>query len=246
MCLKCRRRGEEQFVYDQLVANPDKPIMSFVADSYDVFKFTDFCTAPNSRIRKLIESRPHQKLILRPDSGNPIEVITDMLAIMDLNKIETVEHEKILFKDFSILWGDGITINTMEDILKYFTIPRKNTNIYAAENFIFGSGGDLMQNLTRDTQKFAIKCSSITNQKGQQIDVFKDPITDPGKTSLKGKVETFIKENGKLVTINTVNGIPEEYNIILQTIFKNGKTYNEPSLKEIRKRVEKNLQAMKS
>ena len=237
------RAGEEQFVYDQLLAHPNKTIMSFVADSYDVYTFTQFCTAPDSRIRKLIESRPHQKFILRPDSGDPYEVISQMLDIMSCNNLDTVPHEKVLFKDFGILWGDGITPSTIQGILESFTGGNQGYQmtgiVYAAENFVFGSGGDLMQNVTRDTQRFAIKCSSIGIKKMggiDYIDVFKDPITDPGKASMRGRVTSYInRETGKYIT-GDLCCIPEEYDHALETIFKNGKIVKEYTLEEIRAR----------
>ena len=40
--------GEESFVYRMLQENPDAPILSFVADSYDVYKFTDMVTSQNN------------------------------------------------------------------------------------------------------------------------------------------------------------------------------------------------------
>ncbi len=247
------QNGEEQFVYDQLLAHPDAPIMSFVADSYDVYAFTQFCTEPGSRIRKLIESRPHQKLILRPDSGEPIDVITGMLDIMLLNKIDTLPHDKVLFKDFGILWGDGITPNTIKDILDWFTChDSPNREVMAAENFVFGSGGDLMQNVTRDTQKFAIKCSNITIDNGNPVDtgygdavweeslvdiaVFKDPITDPGKASMKGKVTTYYDTSKKQFTHGTTDCRTEDEIEVLEVIFRNGKTFNKYTLDEIRAR----------
>jgi nicotinamide phosphoribosyltransferase len=59
---------------------------------------------------------------------------------------------------------------------------------FSAENFAFGSGGDLMQNVSRDTLKFAMKCSAI-KVNGEWRDVYKDPITDQGKKSIRGRVE---------------------------------------------------------
>jgi nicotinamide phosphoribosyltransferase len=243
--------GEEQFVYDKLVANPDAPIMSFVADSYDVYNFTNFCTAPDSRIRKLIESRPHQKLVLRPDSGNPKSVVSQMLTIMNNNNISrmTFPDERILFTDFAILWGDGITPETIEEILEYFTEKNRPYPTYAAENFVFGSGGDLMQNVTRDTQKFAIKCSSITTKHTQliefggedtytkDVDVFKDPITDPGKKSKKGKVTTYYNPTTEVYFVDKIgldidNGAYE----VLREVFLNGKLLIDDSLETIRSR----------
>ena len=240
--------GEEQFVYDQLVANPNAPIMSFVADSYDVYNFTNFCTAPDSRIRKLVESRPNQKFVLRPDSGEPIEVLDGMITIMRKNKLRTVPHEKHLFQDFGILWGDGITIEIIEAIL----IEAERHN-FASENFVFGSGGDLMQNVNRDTQRFAIKCSSITvstdisedhgGEDGDRkllsdIDVYKDPITDPGKASKRGKVTTWFNTETKEYCQGAVGQQPSPHHIdALLPIFENGRLLREYSLENIRNRT---------
>ena len=240
------RDGEEEFVYNQLLANPDKPIMSFVADSYDVYNFTEFCTAPGSRIRQLVESRP-----LRPDSGKPIDVLSKMLTIMSHNKLQTIPGEKVLFRNFGVLWGDGVTPENIEEILDWFTTKGTFEDyIYAAENFVFGSGGDLMQNVTRDTQKFAIKCSSITVKshiqskngklKTNDIDVYKDPITDPGKASKKGKVTTFYNP----VTKEYFTGkVGDELNMdntikdMLELVFEDGEVVNTTTLTEIRDQV---------
>ena len=237
------KNGEAQFVLDQLRANPNALIMSFVADSYDPYAFTDMCTHPDSEIRKLLESRPRQKLVLRPDSGKPIEVIERMLLIMSDNEVETVfqENGQTLFKQFGILWGDGITPETIEAILETMTAKG-----FAAENFVFGSGGDLMQNVTRDTQKFAIKCSSITTATKfdesmghdrsvlKEINVFKDPITDPGKASKKGKVTTYIDSNGEYSTGLVDDPVDPSKHEALQTVYRNGTHIVQPTLEEIR------------
>ena len=104
----------------------------------------------------------------------------------------------IVFDKYRIIWGDGVTPEQIKNILERYTNPSidilKEIEIFdmigfkgfSAENFAFGSGGDLMQNVNRDTCKFAIKCSAI-KVNGQWRDVYKDPITDKGKTSLKGR-----------------------------------------------------------
>jgi nicotinamide phosphoribosyltransferase len=58
---------------------------------------------------------------------------------------------------------------------------------YSADNIAFGMGGALLQQLDRDTQKFAMKCSSA-EVNGEWVDVFKDPVTDQVKASKKGRV----------------------------------------------------------
>ena len=249
-----------QYVLDQITndglepiilvgsANPDTPIMSFVADSYDVYNFTNFCTHPDSRIRKLIESRPHQKLILRPDSGNPIEVLREMTKVMyHKNKVQYTldSNDRCLFLDFGFLWGDGITLTTIKKILDD-VIHRG----YAAENFVFGSGGDLMQNHTRDTQKFAIKCSSITLQSDTDCtseelhtferDVYKDPITDPGKKSKRGRVTTYydpVTEAYFTDVIDSQAAKDRGAYEVLQTIYENGNLIRIYELDEIRQKI---------
>ncbi len=244
--------NEEQFVYDMLIKHPDAPIMSFVADSYDVYNFTNFCTAPNSRIRKLIESRPHQKFVLRPDSGSPIEVLDGMIDIMFENDISSTgnqEEETLTFSDFGILWGDGITHETIEKILKH-----NLDNGFAAENFVFGMGGGLATvDIHRDTQRFAIKCSSITVHTleahrvtdvvtsaqtigTRDIDVFKDPITDPGKASKRGKVTTWYDTEAKQYIAGKLNEQPNTHCVeALELVYENGKQFNLTTMNDIRK-----------
>ena len=256
-------KAEEEFVYNLILANPNATILSVVGDTYDIYAFTNFCTAPDSRIRKLVESRPFQKLIIRPDSSDPIKVIDEMLRIMTINnQVRFTKHNtiksQIRFMDFGILWGDGITYDTIEKILKHLTSLG-----YAAENIIFGQGTGIVQGtdaspLNRDTQRFAIKCSSITvrdksldvygretdgslargvtmQHSTKNIDVFKDPITDPGKASLKGRVTTYFNEDTQQYFIEQDNFITTKfkYRPVLETIFKNGVLLVDPTHKKI-------------
>lgn len=227
------RNGEKDFVIRMLKENPDKAIMSFVGDSYDIFEFTHFCTDEDSEIRQILEQRQNQKLVIRPDSGDPIKVISNMLAIMENNNVFDIEiNGRKASTKFGILWGDGITQATIELILKTFTEMG-----YAAENFVFGSGGDLGQNITRDTCKFVIKCSSITDINGNEIEVFKDPITDPGKTSKKGKVTTYFNKNTKEFFVDRVNKEFDGAIDILETVYKNGEMIKTYSFAEVRENI---------
>ena len=225
----CQKK-EEQFVLRMLAENPTRPIMSFVADSYDVFKFTEFCTAINAAIRKIIEGRENQKFILRPDSGEPLEVVSKMLDIMSKNEINyTMNGELRQFVDFGILWGDGITPETIEDIL--IMVVSKG---FAAENMVFGSGGDIMQNVNRDTQRFAIKCSNIITPDGEEQDVFKNPITDPSKASMKGRLTTYIREDGTYFVDRIGRKLQDGERDALVTVFEDGEVIREFSMVEVR------------
>jgi nicotinamide phosphoribosyltransferase len=75
-------------------------------------------------------------------------------------------------------------------------------------------GGALLQKVHRDTQKFAFKCSCATVD-GQDRLVFKDPITDHGKKSKKGRLKLIYKDN----EYHTVN-LDEEGEDLLVTVFE--------------------------
>lgn len=89
-----------------------------------------------------------------------------------------------------IIQGDGICYETICGILDALI-----ENGWSAENITFGSGGALLQRMDRDTQKCAYKCC-LAEIDGKRVEVFKDPVTDPGKTSKKGDL-TLVRKDGQ-------------------------------------------------
>ena len=101
-------------------------------------------------------------------------------------------------------------------------------------------GGALLQHSHRDTMKFAMKCSSAKIN-GKWHDVFKDPITDHGKTSKPGRLAlTKINSLYETVREEDLNGRPNE----LKTVFENGKLLLDESLETIRKRADASLNTL--
>lgn len=207
------RENEFEMIENYLETYKDSPIIACVLDSYDIYKAVDFVTS--GKMKEKIESNDYPTFVIRPDSGNAFKVIGKILKIMLKNNISYKINSKgyMVFDKYKIIWGDGITPERIKNILMQYTgvnfrfkkLPKSFEKIlgyiyfeniekfdtigikgFSAENFAFGSGGDLMQNVNRDTCKFAIKCSAI-KVNGQWRDVYKDPITDKGKTSLKGR-----------------------------------------------------------
>lgn len=187
------KENEFSAIENHLEQNKNSPLIACVMDSYDVYKAVDFVT---TALKERIESPDYPVFVIRPDSGEPIEVLTGILEVIEKNNVAYMvnsEGYKVLNK-YRLIWGDGITPKQINLILN-FMIERG----YSAENIAFGSGGDLMQNLNRDTCKFAIKCSAA-RVNGVWRDVYKDPITDPGKKSKVGMVDheglSVVYENG--------------------------------------------------
>jgi len=182
--------NEHQMINNYLETYKDSPIIACVLDSYDIYASVNYATS--GEVLKKVESEAYPIFVIRPDSGNPVVVIGNILDIIEKNSVAYSMNSKgykVLSK-YRIIWGDGINADSIKDILDY-TSGRK----YAASNVSFGCGGTLMQGVTRDTYGFAYKTSAI-EVNGKLRDVYKDPITDKGKTSKKG-----IQQSVRLSTV---------------------------------------------
>lgn len=220
--------GEFNMIDNYLEKYKNSPIIACVLDSYDIYNAVDKVTS--GVFKEKIESSDYPIFVMRPDSGDPIEVVIKMLDIMEKNSVSFSINSKGLkvFNKYRIIYGDGISPEIIEKILGVSIIKG-----YAPDNFAFGSGGDLMQNLNRDTSKYAIKCSAV-NVNSKMIDVYKDPITDKGKTSKKGILDLVY--NGKEYKSTRIGTEPEGFKSVLRTVYENGKLIIDDSLEDIRKR----------
>jgi nicotinamide phosphoribosyltransferase len=215
-------REGELAAYRNVFEQYPNDIVSIVSDSFDIYAA---CRMYGDELRELIEKRD-KPFVVRPDSGDPLEVIFKVLNILE-EKFGATENSqgKRVLNHVRILWGDGINSDTIHKILTATFAWN-----FAAENFAFGMGGALLQKCDRDTQKFAFKCSSITVD-GQEREVFKDPITDPGKKSKRGKLGLYDSPEG-LVTL------PERGDDgLLRTVFLNGEILNATNFSAVRERL---------
>lgn len=94
-------------------------------------------------------------------------------------------------------------------------------------------GGGLLQQLDRDTLKFAQKCSAVKIN-GEWRDVFKDPVTDSGKRSKKGRLTLQHSVTGEYSTVPLT--AETEKTDVLQIVFENGVLYNNTTFEEVRSR----------
>jgi len=163
-------------------------LVACVSDSFDIFKACKeyWGTQLKDKIKGRITDTSFGRLVVRPDSGDPAETCAQILEILCEQFKEgvttTKTGHKLLPPYIRVIQGDGVDWESIPKILQ--SLMDKG---YAADNMVFGSGGALLQKLNRDTLKCAFKCSEITIN-GTKRDVFKDPITDPGKASKKGRL----------------------------------------------------------
>ena len=133
-----------------------KGLLSCVSDSYDIFNACE--NYWGDKLKEMVERR-QGILFVRPDSGDPATVVVKVLEILG-RKFGTVTNTKgykQLPPYLRVIQGDGVNINTLDGILGAMKKAK-----WSAENIAFGSGGALLQQLDRDTQKCAFKCSNVT------------------------------------------------------------------------------------
>ena len=208
--------------YRNMIKQHAKPgnTIACVSDSYDIY---NACKLWGTELKEdVIDSGT--TLVVRPDSGEPSAVVLNCLRILDEHFGHTINEKgyKVL-NHVRVIQGDGINHNSIRSILACAEIAG-----YSADNIAFGQGGALLQQVNRDTLKFAMKCSAV-RVAGEWRDVFKDPATDHGKKSKKGRVDLFTKPNGTYFTATE-----SDFDSELKVAFENGELKNEITFDEVR------------
>lgn len=220
-------RERERDAYRAILDAYPNGLLACVSDTYDIYNAVEkyWC----GEFRNEILAR-NGTFVIRPDSGNPAEVVVNILNIMK-DKLPYNYNEKgfIRFtKQYAIIQGDGCSPESIREILLAIEKAGYCTDICA-----YGMGGGLLQKVDRDTQKCAYKCSNVEIN-GVSRDVYKDPVTDKKKVSKKGKLD-LILENKEY---KTVSRTPEtESKSELVTYLENGRILYTPTFSEVRKLV---------
>lgn len=192
-------------------------ILSYVADTFDLWKLITYILP---RLKDKIIARDG-KLVIRPDSGNPTDIICGTVihnkdykqypksptgsGVIELlwdifGGQGTSTGYKRLDSHIGAIYGDSITIDRQIEI--YHRLKQKG---FAATNIVLGIGSFTYQYNTRDTLGWAAKASwfeveilegppefSCEGVRKEAFNIFKDPITDDGiKKSLKGLVSVI-------------------------------------------------------
>lgn len=218
-------RANEALAYENMVVQFSKPgsIYAVVSDSYDIFKAMHMW---GQRKEQVINGGG--TLVIRPDSGDPQVVLSRLLFIAEsyFGSTKNAKGYKVL-NNVRFIWGDGIDELAIAGILRRLV----DLDGWSADNVAFGMGGALLQKVDRDTQKFAMKCSSA-KVNGAWIDVFKDPITDKGKTSKRGRLDLY-KANGAFDT-----GLEGQTGSLLDLVYEDGDIFRVMNLASVRKNAE--------
>lgn len=218
----------EYEAYENMITKFGNRMFACVSDSYNIFDACEHIWGEQLK-NKIIEcGNRGGSLVIRFDSGNPCSVIPQCIESLGDKFGFTVNEKgyKVLPNYLRLIQGDGVNLDSINDILT--ALKEKG---WSADNIAFGMGGALIQRVDRDTQKFAIKASS-TIRNGKVYDVYKNPVTDPGKISKRGRLKLIETESGYQTVDEHVLGRD-----ILQTVWEDGILQVDPTLEEIRTRV---------
>jgi nicotinamide phosphoribosyltransferase len=198
------------------------------------------------------------KLVVRPDSGNPVDILCgeqvisrdyrDTVENADLDLTHpkykgviellwdvfggTVNEQgyKVLDPHIGAIYGDSITIDRADEICE-----RLEAKGFASTNVVLGIGSFTYQYNTRDTFGFAMKATYVeVNGEGREI--FKDPITDDGTKKSATGLLCVTDAFGEYQLTDKVDWDTEKRGE-LKTIYKDGEFYNETTLTDIRERL---------
>lgn len=238
-------------------------ILSVVSDTFDLWKLITYILP---RLKDQIMAR-EGKLVVRPDSGDPVDIICgkrwndeqnpydENVDAVEKGVIEllwdifggTINEQgyAVLDPHIGAIYGDSITLERQISI--YERLLAKG---FASTNIVLGVGSFTYQFNTRDTMGYAAKGAwfeieekatgrNFEDTFREEYDIFKDPITDDGtKKSLKGRCAVHQDADGEYYV--KVQCTEEEENQgLLQVIYEDGKFYNQTTLTEVRAKLEK-------
>ena len=218
-------RENEANAYRNMLEQFPSGIVAVVSDSYNVYNACEKIWGEMLHDNVLAREGT---LVVRPDSGNPREVILKVLDILG-DKFGYEMNSKgyrVLNPKIRVIQGDGVNFWTIQD-----TLMAMNRAGWSADNISFGMGGALLQQLNRDTQKFAFKTSNVTVN-GEDREVFKDPIEGHEKMSKRGRLALHLNE-GSWSTVRIKRGESDKENR-LQPVFRDGEVLVKQTVAEIR------------
>ncbi len=214
-------------------------IVSIVSDTWDLWKV---CTEYLMSLKETVLQR-NGKVVIRPDSGDPVKIIcgdpegktvNERKGVVELlwdifGGTITNKGYKLLDDHIGAIYGDSINLQRATDICE--GLKAKGF----ASQVVFGIGSYTYQYNTRDTFGMAMKATYVeVNGEGREI--FKNPVTDDGtKRSATGLLQVK-KLNGKYVLNDKVSWQQEKDSELI-TVFKDGQLVKDYSLREIRERL---------
>lgn len=220
-------------------------VMTYVADTYDYWGVV-------GKILPVIKDNILERdgcFSIRPDSGNPVEIICgkgiekdesyeNLGTLISLFLIFGGKNNKkgyrVLPPQIRMIYGDAITAEIMEKVGNWCI--DKGISI---ENICFGIGAYTYQYVTRDTRSYAIKATDFVHEDFGDMPLYKEPKTDKAKKSPRGAIAVVRNSQGEYdmidgLTIQEAQIYPGNVYVLK---FCDSKLFNQEDFYTIRERL---------
>lgn len=223
------------------VTYPDG-VVSIVSDTWDFWRVI---TVYALELKFQIMAR-NGKVVFRPDSGDPVKIICGdpdaepgspafkgaIECLWDIfGGTITMKGFKLLDSHVGVIYGDSITIDRAQRILA--ALAAKG---FASGNIVFGIGSFTYQYVTRDTFGAAVK-ATFGVVLGEDRVLFKDPITDVGKTKKSARGLLRVEKEGDDFVLYDNQTREQESRGAMVIFFEDGDLQLSESVDQIRARL---------
>lgn len=230
----------------KLVIRPDSGTPDIILNGYDAYMFPDIQSAlkfaEENKCDELLANIPNSdfsgvlfKLLSKTGDGYDTKDVTldEVRGTFNIlwdtfGGYYTSEGYKVLNDKIGVIYGDSITMQSCEHILK-----RMTANNFASQNLFIGIGSFSYNYHTRDTFGFAVKSTALSIN-GTLYPIYKDPKTAGGtKKSHKGLIKVVKGLNHKLESIDNVSE-KEEQSGMLVPVLVNGSLVRSNTYQSVR------------
>ena len=197
-------------------------IFAVVSDAYDIFNAVS--NIWGKELKEQVKSSG-ATLVIRPDSGEPKAMVLEVMkrVYKAFGGYKNTKGYIVLHDCVRIIQGDGVDKESIQEILE--ALKQEG---FSADNIAFGMGGGLLQAVGRDDFRFAMKASAICVD-GIWRDVYKDPVSDVGKRSKKGRLA--LTESFETLRVEELG----DRENLLKAVFRDGKLLKDYVFDEVRK-----------
>lgn len=224
-------------------------ILSVVSDTWDYFHVL---TKILPQLKDEIMAR-NGKLVIRPDSGDPADIVCGTSSLVGIDSAWDTPEEKgsiqILWDIFGgtvnkagfreldehigLIYGDSITKARINDINS--RLAHKN---FASTNWVAGVGSYTYQMNTRDSLGSAVKATEV-EVNGVRRNIQKNPKTDNGlKKSATGRLAVLSQMDGQLYLVEKAT--PEqEAQSLLEPVWRDGEFIRTQSFNDVRETLKR-------
>lgn len=247
-------KDDERETYRRLIQDVyPEGMVSIVSDTWDLWNtLTVILPSLHDEIMARGPLGPLPgKVVIRPDSGDPVNIICGDAASDDPRArkgvVELLWDEfggevnekgyKQLDSHIGVIYGDAITLDRCEQICK-----RLKAKGFASTNMVYGIGSFTYQYNTRDTFGFALKSTQVQVD-GVERAIFKDPATDVKKMKKSLTGRCVVIEDYDTAEIIVIDGLDRAkagmyaHVDMLQVVFRDGVDFNVQSLAQIREHL---------